>query len=61
MDMVRSGTVSPSLGEPIGTTYLPPDATKAGTRFEVEVRGRRVPAEVVSRPFWKQGSARKKA
>jgi aminomethyltransferase len=61
VDLVRSGTVSPSLGEPIGTTYLPPEATKPGTRFEVEVRGRRIPAEVVARPFWKQGSARKKA
>ena len=60
VDVVRSGTVSPSLGEPIGTTYLPVGATKPGTAFEVEVRGRRIPAEVVSRPFWKQGSVRKK-
>ena len=61
VDIVRSGTVGPSVGEPIGTTYLPVDGTKVGTKFEVEIRGRRVPAEVVSRPFWKQGSARKKA
>lgn len=59
VDLVRSGTVSPSLGEPIGTTYLPADAAKPGTRFEVEIRGKRVPAEVVARPFWTQGSARK--
>lgn len=61
VDIVRSGTVSPSLGDPIGTTYLPAAAAKNGTRFEIEIRGRRVPAEVVPRPFWKQGSARKKA
>ena len=60
VDVVRSGTVSPSLGEPIGTTYLPMAGTKPGTKFEVEIRGRRIPAEVVSRPFWKQGSVRKK-
>jgi aminomethyltransferase len=61
VDIVRSGTVSPSTGDAIGTTYLPSAAAKAGTRFEVEIRGQRVPAEVVARPFWKQGSAKKKA
>jgi aminomethyltransferase len=59
VDIVRSGTMSPSLGVPIGTTYLPAAVAKAGTKFEVEVRGERIPAEVVSRPFWKKGSAKK--
>ena len=59
VDVVRSGTMSPSLGLPIGTTYLPAAAAKVGTRFEVECRGERLPAEVVSRPFWKKGTARK--
>jgi aminomethyltransferase len=60
VDVVRSGAMSPSLGQPIGTTYLPPDAAKPGTRFEVEIRGERVPAEVVKRPFYTEGSARKR-
>jgi aminomethyltransferase len=51
--------MSPSLGAAIGTTYLPPAAAKLGTKFEVEVRGERLSAEVVSRPFWKKGSAKK--
>lgn len=59
VDVVRSGTMSPSLGVPIGTTYLPAAAAKVGTKFEVECRGERIPAQVVSRPFWKKGSARK--
>ena len=59
VDIVRSGTMSPSLGVPIGTTYLPAAAAKVGTRFEVEVRGTRIPAEVVSRPFYTAGTARK--
>jgi aminomethyltransferase len=59
VDQVRSGTMSPSLGAAIGTTYLPAADAKVGTKFEVEVRGERMPAEVVSRPFWKKGSARK--
>lgn len=59
VDIVRSGTVSPSLGYGIGTTYLPAAAAKVGTKFEVECRGERIPAEVVARPFYTRGSVRK--
>jgi aminomethyltransferase len=59
VDIVRSGTVSPSLGYGIGTTYLPAGNTKPGTKFEVEIRGQKVPAEVVSRPFYTNGSVHK--
>jgi aminomethyltransferase len=60
VDLVRSGGQSPSLGYAIGTTMLPAGgAAKLGTRFEVECRGERIPAEVVRRPFWTQGSVRK--
>jgi aminomethyltransferase len=59
VDIVRSGTVSPSLGYGIGTTYLPAGNTKPGTKFEIEIRGQRVPAEVVSRPFYTNGSVHK--
>ena len=51
--------MSPSLGLPIGTTYLPAGSAKVGTTFDVECRGERLPAEVVRRPFWKKGTARK--
>ena len=61
VDLVRSGTQSPSLGAAIGTTFLPADATKVGTQFEIECRGERIPAEVVSRPFWTKGSVKKAA
>jgi aminomethyltransferase len=59
VDVVRSGGQSPSLGQPIGTTYLPAASAAIGTRFEVDCRGTRVPAEVVRRPFWTGGSVRK--
>ena len=61
VDLVRSGTMSPSLGVAIGTSYLPAAEARMGARFEVELRGERMPAEVVSRPFWKKGSAKKAA
>lgn len=56
--VVRSGTVSPSTGEPIGTAYLPVATATPGQRFEVEIRGSRLPAEVVETPFWKKGTHR---
>ena len=59
VDLVRSGTMSPSLGAAIGTTYLPAAAAKAGTKFGVDCRGEKLPAEVVKLPFWTNGSARK--
>jgi aminomethyltransferase len=53
---VMSGTVSPTLGTPIGTAYLPTAVAKEGTHFEVEIRGQRVPATVVKTPFYKEAS-----
>jgi aminomethyltransferase len=53
---VRSGTMSPSLNIPIGTAYLPADAAKEGTEFEIEIRGKRVPAVVQKMPFYKNAS-----
>ena len=55
---VRSGTVSPSTGVAIGTAYLPVDGAAVGTKFEVDVRGKRLGAEVVTTPFYTQGSRR---
>ncbi len=54
--LVRSGTVSPTLGIPIGTCYLPPAAAKAGTPIELDIRSRRIPGAVVKMPFYKGGS-----
>jgi aminomethyltransferase len=56
---VRSGTVSPSTGEAIGTCYLPIQKIAVGTKFAIDIRGKRVGAEVVETPFWKHGSVRK--
>ena len=54
--VVCSGTMSPSLNIPIGTCYLPAAGAKEGTRFEVEIRGRRAAASVVKPPFYKDAS-----
>ncbi len=59
VDIVRSGTLSPSLGVGIGTTYLPAAVAKPGTKFEVDCRGERLAAEVVKLPFWTEGSVKR--
>lgn len=51
VDVVRSGTVTPTVNCAIGMTYLPTTQAKAGTRFTIDVRGKRVDAEVVAMPF----------
>ena len=52
--IVTSGTQTPFLKKAIGLAYLPIDATAAGTEFDVDIRGRRVAARVVSRQFYKR-------
>jgi aminomethyltransferase len=53
---VRSGTMSPTLGIPIGTAYVPPESAAEGSALEIEIRGKRVPAVVQKMPFYKNGS-----
>jgi aminomethyltransferase len=51
VDVVRSGTVTPTVNCAIGLTYLPVAHAKAGSPFAIDVRGKRAPAEVVRLPF----------
>jgi len=51
--LVTSGTVSPSLGIPIALGYVPARLSKVGNQVEVDIRGKRFPAEVVKQPFYK--------
>ncbi|HKN57889.1 MAG TPA: glycine cleavage system aminomethyltransferase GcvT [Gemmatimonadaceae bacterium] len=53
---VRSGTMSPTLGIPIGTAYVPPEFASEGSPLEIEIRGKRIPATVEKMPFYKNGS-----
>ncbi len=49
---VTSGTFSPLLGHGIALAYLTPaDGFEPGTTVEIDIRGRRAPATVVSTPF----------
>jgi aminomethyltransferase len=50
---VTSGTQSPSLNAGIGMAYVPADLAKSGTKIEIEIRGKRAPAEIVTKPFYR--------
>ena len=52
--IVTSGTQTPFLKKAIGFAYLPIGSTSPGTEFEIDIRGRRVPARVVPRQFYKR-------
>ncbi|ATB26700.1 glycine cleavage system aminomethyltransferase GcvT [Melittangium boletus] len=51
---VTSGTQGPSVKKPIGFGYVPVELAAEGATFDVEIRGRAVPAVVVKTPFWKK-------
>jgi aminomethyltransferase len=48
---VTSGTHSPTLDEPIGIGYVTADLAKEGSEFLVDIRGRKVKAQVCKTPF----------
>ena len=52
--IVTSGTQTPFLKKAIGMAYVPVDRTAPGTAIEIDVRGRRVRAQVVPLPFYKR-------
>ena len=52
---VTSGTWSPTLKEPIALAYVPSEITKVNTQLEVEIRGKKHPAIIVKRPFYRKG------
>ncbi len=51
---VTSGTLSPTLGQPIAMAYVPPSSAEPGTIVNVGIRDQRVPAEVVELPFYRR-------
>lgn len=52
---VTSGTFSPMLQQGIGLGYVAIKAAKVGTSLEVDIRGKKMPAQVVKPPFYKKG------
>jgi aminomethyltransferase len=51
---VTSGTFSPSLAIGIGMAYLRSGLADPGTELEIDVRGRRRPARIASKPLYRK-------
>ncbi len=51
---VTSGTLSPSLGHPIGLGYVPTNFAAVDTELFISTGRKRLPAKVVKLPFWKE-------
>lgn len=49
-----SGTHCPYLGRPVAMALLQKEHSTIGTQVEVEVRGRKIAAEIVALPFYKR-------
>ena len=52
--LVTSGSPGPTVGKNIGLGYVPKELSKLGTELNIEIRGKLVPAVVVSTPFYKR-------
>ena len=48
---VTSGNFSPTLGAGIALAFVPPEQSEPGTRLEIDIRGKRLPVQVVKPPF----------
>jgi aminomethyltransferase len=55
--IVTSGTMSPCLEIGIGMAYVPAEAAEPGTPIEVDVRGKKRPAETRKRPLYTKEEA----
>jgi aminomethyltransferase len=51
---VTSGTQTPFLKKAIGMAYVPTSGAEPGRTIEIDVRGRRLKAQVVPLPFYKR-------
>jgi aminomethyltransferase len=52
--VVTSGTYSPCLEKGIGMAYVRSDLAEPGTEIEIDVRGKRRPARIESRPLYER-------
>lgn len=52
--IVTSGSPAPFLKKNIGLAFLPPEFANVGQEIKIDVRGKRLAAEVVPTPFYKR-------
>ena len=52
--VITSGALSPTLGHPIAMAYVDSAVSEPGTQLDIDVRGSRIAATVVTLPFYKR-------
>ena len=52
--IVTSGTFAPTLNRPIGMGYVPSVLAEPGTKIEIDIRGKKSPAQIVPLPFYQR-------
>ncbi|MDR3561643.1 MAG: glycine cleavage system aminomethyltransferase GcvT [Negativicutes bacterium] len=52
--IVTTGSYAPTLDKNIGNALVESQFAKVGQQFDIEIRGKNVPAEVIARPFYKR-------
>ncbi len=55
--IITSGSFAPTLGQAIALAYLPPALAQVGQTVDILIRGKRCPAQVVKRPFYRRPKA----
>ena len=55
---ITSGSVAPSLGLAVAMAFVTAEYAVCGANLDVEIRGKRIVAEVVALPFYEHGTAR---
>jgi dimethylglycine dehydrogenase len=59
--MTSSGGYGHRVEKSIALGYVPPEISSPGTKLEVEVLGKKLPAEVVAMPIYDRENKRMKA
>lgn len=54
--VITSGILSPTLGYPISMAFVSPEHAEPGAELTADVRGTRLPMNVVKLPFYKRGN-----
>ena len=54
---ITSGTHSPTLKKSIAMASIQPAFAEIGTAIQIDIRGKKIAAEVIQTPFYKRGSA----
>lgn len=53
--MVTTGSYAPTLEKNLGLALVEADFAKIGQQFSIEIRGKEISAEVISKPFYRRG------